>query len=667
MPSTHDLPAAAAGVRPVLQAIARLIATDRRTVILATPKADVLLSNATTTRPNIGSEAILAAVDWAALCTHARRAGSVVASARVGGTDLEGEVVHLQLGTSDAFLLRLAETDQEAAVLRNRSRTATLLRVSHDLRTPIQSLLSVSEAAFSPSDSDVATIAEGRERMRRSAELALSHIDNVIKVIRGEMTPTELQVDEEFDLIHELRMILDMVEPIASARGAEILFEEVPQESIRVRGPVRFVRALLQNMIDNSAKHGGTKIDVALSYKQAGTDPSKIDVTIEVADLGGGLPLSQKHRLMRALGAEDVSGTAYNDTETASPKDHSRPSAGLNVLAHALAQLGGRLEVLDRAQNGDVASASPDHVVGTILRAHFSLDAATNLAEPNAALPQTGSDSSKVLAGIGALIVEDSPSSRDWLVETLKRNGVRVHAVGHGQKALEILRRGDAIQDIDLLLTDMTLPYMSGVELARRIRAEQASGDIKWQGKMLGLTAHVDDRVRNACLALGMVKVLEKPIRPAQLCQAIRDALLPPAAASEESKALPDAGKMAQTPDVSPTVEQDCETEHAFADDTVAELIEQMQLAGAKGFMQRALSEAQAAHDDIRAVGVRTDTGRILHAATGACGLTGLALLEKTLRGLELGVDSGSADLETELIALAKALSRTAVAIDHLG
>jgi CheY-like chemotaxis protein len=642
--------------------VARLIATDRRTVILATTKADVLLSNAPTTRPEMESEAILSAFDWTTLCAHARRAGSVAASAQIGSAVLEGELVHLQLGTSDAFLLRLAETNQEAAVLRNRSRTATLLRVSHDLRTPIQSLLSVSEAAFTSPQTDLEALARGRERMRRSAELALSHIDNVIKVIRGEMTAAELQVDEPFDLAHEVRMILDMVEPIAVARGAEIVFSEVPQQATWVRGPVRFVRALLQNMIDNSAKHGGKKVEIRLFCRPQYADPSKTNITIEVADLGGGLPLSQKTRLLRAIGSDGAHDTEpQKDGTTEANLQPSRPSAGLNVLAHALTQLGGRIEVLDRAEDGKTVISSPEDIVGTILKAHFSLDAAEDEAKTESELPHSASSPVSTLAGIGVLIVEDSPSSRDWLVETLKRVGAHVHAVDNGMNALEILRSHDAPQKIDLLLSDMTLPHMSGVELTRRIRAGQTSGEIAWQGKILGLTAHVDNRLRDACLALGMVKVLEKPVRHAQLCQSIRDALALHPEASIEARDLPDTSTVTQP--VSPPTSA---TPPTFADEAVTELIDHMQLAGAKGFMQRALSEAQAAHDDIVANGPSADTGRILHAATGACGITGLALLERTLRNLELALGNEAADLKPDILALDQALRETATAIDQL-
>nr|WP_309504556.1 response regulator [uncultured Roseovarius sp.] len=653
MPLTDEFSTTAASVRPVLQTLARLIASDRRTVILATAKAEILLSNTAASRLSFTSETILAAFDWPGLCARARRAGSIAASAQINGTDLEGELVHLPLGPTDAYLLRLAETDQEASVLRNRSRTATLLRVSHDLRTPIQSLLSAADAVFAASDADAVTLSNKHDRMRRAAELALNHIDNVIKVIRGEIAPGELQVDEDFNLMQEVRTILDMVEPIVTARGAVLVFPDFSEDEIWVRGPIRFVRALLQNMIDNSAKHGGERIEIALFCQPSEVAAQEIDITVEVTDLGGGLPTAQKTRLLGALESTDMP-KAPNQPEE---KNVTRPSAGLNVLAHALAQLGGKIEVLDRGLDGQAVRSEAEAVSGTILRAHFSLPSAVSPAE----LAQVEQTSDKILAGVSILVVEDSPSSRDWLVETLKRVGATVQAVGSGVKALEILRNADTSRHINLLLTDMTLPNMSGVELVRKIREGQASGEIIWRGTILGLTAHVHEQLREACMALGILKVLEKPIRHTQLCQSIRDAVETTVSnLTDANDALPDKHE------VTPEKQGVQEAAPPLDTEVVTDLIEQMNLETAKNFMKRALAEAQVALEDIHRRGNHDDTGRMLHAATGACGLTGLNQIERRLRELELALEQPNAKLDAECAALDRAIASTTAAIDQL-
>ncbi|ASM74937.1 MULTISPECIES: hybrid sensor histidine kinase/response regulator [Roseobacteraceae] len=644
--STH-----AAKVRPVLQAIARLVSTDRRAVILATDKAEVLLSNAPATRVGMDAEGLVKAFDWPALCVRARRAGSIAVSTKFQNTELEGELVHMPLGTADGFLLRLAETDQEAALLRNRTRTATLLRVSHDLRTPIQSLLAATDAIFQSEEVDAATADARRDQMQRSAQLALNHIDNVIKVIRGELTTADIQSDEDFSLTEEVRATLDMIKPIAGARGTAVSLHLDPAEDVHVHGPVRFVRALLQNMFDNSVKYGGTAVDVHVACTREPSN-AQVAILVEVSDLGGGLPEAQKVRLMRAIDLADISLARQTGAATG-PKD-GRPSAGLNVLAHALGQLGGTLEVLDRGEDGKAVAVGTDSkVIGTILRARFDLAPADQIA-PATIAPKGETIDGQTLAGVGVLVVEDSPSSRDWLVHCLRAAGASVIPVENGLRALEVLQNADAVQKVDLLLTDMTLPYINGIELVQRIIGMQSSGALAWQGKMLGLTAHIDEDLRAACLKLGMAQLLEKPIRSVDLCRSVHEVVRSAAC------------DVAPVPGQKSGRGSDCSSTQPLAPNMVKELIEQLGLDTARGFMRRARSEAGAVFEDILQNGVRADTGRMIHAATGACGLTGLKLLERTLRELELLADAAQPIARKQLGDLEVALDVTGRVIEEL-
>ncbi|MCZ4351623.1 response regulator [Roseovarius aestuarii] len=655
-----DNPALNAAIaKPALITIARLVATDRRVVVLATDKAEILLSNAAAGKLELDAAGLLNNFNWRDLCNRARRAGSVAVSATFKSTPQEGELVHLPLGSADGFLLRLAETDQEAAILKNRTRTATLLRVSHDLRTPIQSLLATADALFEDQGSDPAAIDGKRAKMQRAAQLALDHIDNVIKVIRGELTTAELQNDEDFNLYAEVRSTIDMIQPIANARGTTVKLQFDPQDDVHVHGPVRFVRALLQNLFDNSVKYGGKEAEIDLVCKRdtKAPDNNRFLIDVQVADLGGGLPEAQKSRLIQAIGPNPAPSPQHDHS---SPETHgtNRASAGLNVLAHALTQLGGQLEIYDRGIDGKIDKDAPsEKVIGTILNVRFALDAATTAKTEKRPEPGTKTEATKILKGLGILVVEDSPSSRDWLVQSLASAGAHVVSAENGLEALKILVQPQAAQDIDLLLSDMTLPYINGVELVRRIKAAQASGKMTWSGKMLGLTAHVDERLRATCLDLGMARLLEKPIRLTELYTAIYEAthdLL------EDASDLTNAATDAQS-----TVTQSA-TEQVLGKKMVNELIDQLGLNDARGYMVRALAEAQLVHENMVSNGVGHDTWRLIHAATGACGLTGLKLLEQKLRELEASLDASEEDLALKLAEFGKTIEVTTQAIQHL-
>jgi len=632
-------------VRAVLQAIARMIATDRRAVVLATDVAEVLLANAPARRLGLESEQLTHLLDWSDLCARARRSGSAPVSLEMGELSLEGELVRLPLGQVTGYLLRLSETDQEATWLRNRARTATLLRVAHDLRTPIQSLLASAETLLDPQrrkDAD-------EQQFRRAADLALDHISNVLAVIRGEQSGGGLQPDEEFSVADELERLLEVVKPIIRARGAFLQSAVYQAEAYRVFGPVRFVRALFQNMIDNSVKYGGEKIDIELSLAplpkslDAKLDEARLGIALEVRDLGGGLPEEQKERLRASL------GQAARGYVTTAQGSKGRVSGGLNVLAHALLQLGGRLDVMDRGE-GDVPVSRPDEsVTGTILRATFSLA----LAEPTAK-PATGGErpaEQNVLEGKALLLIEDSPAGRDWLAHVLRRAGATVHPVSSGPEALLFLTEPTPKERVNLILSDVTLPKMSGIELAARIRKAGKEGQIARPPAIIGLTAHVDERIRKACLAAGMVRVLEKPIRPVQLLDAIQEVLMeqPATRAADEAESSRVANLAGNSSVLEPSV--------------VADLLSELGRDRAEHFMTRAHSEAEDALNKLQKNGVTDDTARMLHAATGACGLTGLMQLEKILRELESAIKEPGADLSELTELLKQALTDSTVAI----
>jgi CheY-like chemotaxis protein/signal transduction histidine kinase len=637
--SGHDI---ASSVRPILRAMARLIATDRRAVVLANAAGRVLLANQGANRLGLIQVELLARLDWPELCARVRRAGSVNATWHQDDQVFEGEVVHVPLGPAEGFLLRLAENDHESTWLRNRARSATLMRVSHDLRTPIQSLLASADALIrARSGTD-----EQSRQIRLAAESALEHISNVLAVIRGEQGGHGGQPDEDFSIAEEVRSLVALVEPIAKARSTElILTTEVP-DSLILHGPVRFVRALCQNVIDNSVNHGGGRVEIVLNCTQLpqplGTelaDGTEWRVKFLIRDEGGGLPPAQKARLARALGLPVPEGTPEATGDT------SRPSAGLNVLAHALRQLGGHIEIRDRGTDGGALPANGvGRIIGTILKAEFTLAAASF------PLKRPASEALEVtpLTGRTLLLVEDSPASREWLTHILQSFGAIVVSAGGGPEALALLSRDDLARRVELILTDVTLPRMSGIDFAARLCAGDPASATRWTGKIVGLTAHADDNIRRACRQAGMVSVLEKPIRS----DTLKNALI---------------GIMSQ--DVPTAVDPDMISEdrdRAISSQAASDLVQRLGPDKARSFMIRALDEAQSVLDELTTEGLGPDTGRRLHAATGASGLTGLNLVEARLRAIERAVELGRTDLADLIADLQGAVTSTRTAAEDL-
>jgi len=628
--------------RPIIQTIARLIATDRRPTVLATESGEVLLANCASQRLKLDQNGIHDALDWPSLCLRASRSGSTPVALSIDANTLEGEVVCISLSVGDGYLLRLSENDQEATSLRNRSRAATLMRVAHDLRTPIQSLLASAENLLDDSSPRTELDkAAAHKALRQATDTAMDHISNVLAVIRGEQSLVGINPDETFNITEELRTLLTMVAPIARKQNVDLKLWLTPHEDTWVHGPVRFVRALFQNIIDNSIKYGGAAVNISLTchpLPPAAGAADCIAITFTVSDLGGGLPEDQKMRLNHALG---------HPNQRPPTDKMNKSSAGLKVLTHALRQLGGQLDVSDRyddTSDGDKTKSLK--VIGTTMRATITLEKreAQNLSQ---ATPPKDIKPALPLKGRSIILVEDSPSSRDWLRHILETAGAQVWAAGNGIEALSFLETPDISEVLDLILTDMTLPYMSGVEFAQRVRQNITP---PWTGPIVALTAHVAAPLLAACSEVGISQVLEKPIRP----QALRDTLL---------NILDDGPSLhKQRPDF--TQPQNT-VNNALKPNIVEDLFTQLGKTGTLSFMKRAHSEAENVLTNIKQNGVGPDTGRMLHAATGACSLTGLGNLEACLRAMEDAFDRGE-DLKTCQLQLEAAIEQTLKAITAL-
>ncbi|MFC0279836.1 response regulator [Falsigemmobacter intermedius] len=635
----------AEAARPILQALARVMVTDRRAVTLASARGEILLANLSSQRLGIDRESLLQHLDWQALCNTARRSGSAAARWQRETHSFEGEVVHVPLGSAEGFLLRLAESDQESTWLRNRARAATLMRVAHDLRTPIQSLLASAEALTRRDGPGLTE--ETAHRMRRAAGLALDQVSNVLSVIRGEQSLRGGQPDEDFRLADEVTALVALVEPIAAARATEVVLTLETPPDLTLHGPLRFVRALCQNLIDNSVNHGGGRVELRLTAKPLSAALPLSDgaaelwrVQMELSDEGGGLPAEHRARLAEVLARP---GDAEGRDITGSDQ---RPSAGLSVLAHALRQLGGEMTVADRGADCQALPAqSEERVIGTVFTATFTLPRAPALPQP-AAEPQGGG--ALPLAARQILLVEDSPSSRDWITHMLRHAGAEVTSVGSGPEALALLARVEYATRIELVLTDVTLPRMTGIELAERLSRGDPAASLVWRGPVVGLTAHADDRIRAACLRAGMVTVLEKPIQAEDLASGL-NAVLSGSAPAPRAAAAGQGGDSPIDAEVSQS------------------LISQIGVEKARDFMLRALREARQVQTELLRDGIGPDTGRRLHAATGACGLTGLRAIERVLRLTEAEVAVTNPCLEPLCDQLDDALSRTEQAIGELG
>ncbi len=406
--------------------------------------------------------------------------------------------VAILLGVTWAFrrvAQRRARELTETAVSLTRAnlvKSRFLAHMSHEVRTPLHGVIAMTDMALEGDASPA--VRDQIHSAQQSARLLLSLLNNILDVARAESGAIEL--DLRPFLLHEA--LAEVLRPLAAqARGKGLDFVARADPGIverRIGDRVRFTQIVL-NLVGNALKF--TKSGRIAVRLRAGEGDV---LALEVADTGAGIP---KERLV----------AIFEPFTQASPEDASvQEGAGLGLaIVRDLAQrMGGDVRV--DSEKGKGARFTVD------LRLPPAPDAEE--VGPLDLLPSTPStfpDAEPVSTRpLHVLVCEDNAVNQKVVLAMLVRLGHRATLANDGLAAWTLLENGS----FDLLLTDIEMPGIDGLELARRVRArETARGDARLP--IVGATAHVGEAEQHRLLGAGMDGHLGKPFTLADLTAAI--------------------------------------------------------------------------------------------------------------------------------------------------
>ena len=389
--------------------------------------------------------------------------------------------------------LRQAKETAQAA---NKAKSEFLAHMSHEIRTPISAVLGLSEVLYARVHE-----AENRQHValiRQSARSLLAIIGDILDLSRIESGKVELHA-RDFDLHQMMDSLIGTFREMAEQKGLALSWSADPKVERRVRGEVERLSQVLRNLVSNAVKYterGGVKVRI----RRVAGRGARVELRFEVQDTGIGIPASRQGRLFESF------SRVHESVTLRSPADGT--GLGLAIAKQLVELMGGRIGVESGEGKGSTF--------------HFTVP--LEKTPPAARSEQEGKPSLQALAAISplsVLLVEDHPANRIFLQTALEETGHRVVAAENGKEAVDLLGRGGRF---DLVLMDIQMPVMDGLEAIRRIRAFAGPAG---RVPIIALTAFAMKEDERRILQAGADGYLSKPIdlaRAAELIEQVRSA-----------------------------------------------------------------------------------------------------------------------------------------------